>query len=251
MLRAVLTREDVEAYAAQLSPQGIEVVAMPVTQQLADANDRDVLARALQTGPFAAVVVTSRHAAIFLAAALLRTSSTANDLGEIWAVGPATRQSLDGEGLTSHYPPGVHDGAELARALMASRDLRGQRVLVPRAEQGRSEAIELLREAGADVVDVVAYRTHAVAADHPSIAAGRELLTGDGVAVCAVFSPSQVAALAAIVGPLVEVPTQFCAIGETTAAALRAAGVTQIGVAATPTPDGLATAVRTLLATTP
>jgi uroporphyrinogen-III synthase len=249
VLRAVLTREDVEAYAAQLSPQGIEVVAMPVTQQLADANDRDVLARALQTGPFAAVVVASRHAAIFLAAAR-RTSSAAN-LGEIWAVGPATRQSLEGEGLTSHYPPGVHDGAELARALMASRDLRGQRVLVPHAEQGRSEAIELLREAGADVVDVVAYRTHAVAADHPSIAAGRELLTGYGVAVCAVFSPSQVAALTAIVGPLVEVPTQFCAIGETTAAALRAAGLTQIGVAATPTPDGLATAVRTLLATTP
>lgn len=250
----MLTREDVEAYAAQLSPQGIEVVAMPVTQQLADANDRDVLARALQTGPFAAVVVASRHAAIYLAAALLRarrTSSPANDLGEIWAVGPATRQALEGEGLTSHYPPGVHDGAELARALVASRDLRGQRVLVPHAEQGRSEAIDLLREAGADVVDVVAYRTHAVAADHPSIAAGRELLTGYGVAVCAVFSPSQVAALATIVGPLVEVPTLFCAIGETTAAALRAAGLTQVGVAATPTPDGLATAVRTLLATTP
>jgi uroporphyrinogen-III synthase len=249
VLRAVLTREDVEAYAAQLSPQGIEVVAMPVTQQLADATDRDHLARAIQTGPFAAVVVASRHAAIFLAAALLRARAT--ELGEIWAVGPATRQSLEDGGLASHYPPGVHDGAELARALIVARDLRGQRVLVPHAEQGRTEAIELLREAGADVVDVVAYRTHAVAADHPSIAAGRELLTGYGVAVCALFSPSQVTALAAIVGPLAEVPTQFCAIGETTAAALRAAGVTGIGVAATPTPDGLATAVRTLLTTTP
>ena len=247
----MLTREDVEAYAASLLPQHIEVVAMPVTQQLADANDRDTLARALQSGPFAAVVVASRHAAIELAIALRRAAIELAELGEIWVVGPATQQSLDGEGLRSHYPPGVHDGAELARTLIAARDLRGQRVLVPRAEQGRSDAIELLREAGAEVVDVVAYRTHAVAADHPSVAAGRELLTGNGAAVCAVFSPSQVAALGAIVGPLVDVPTQFCAIGETTAAALRAAGVTEIGVAATPTPDGLATAVRTLLATTP
>jgi uroporphyrinogen-III synthase len=248
VLRAVLTREDVEAYASRLSPQGIEVVAMPVTQQRADAGDRELLAQAIQTGPFAAVVVASRHAASCLVAAL-RASST--NLGEIWAVGPATRQSLDDGGLASHHPPGVLDGAELARALIASRDLRGQRVLVPHAEHGRTDAIDLLRAAGADVVDVVAYRTHAVAADDPSIAAGRALLTGHGAAVCAVFAPSQVAALAASVGPLAEVPTQFCAIGETTAAALRAAGVTGIGIAATPTPDGLATAIRTLLATTP
>src|SRR5664279_5861925 len=97
---------------------------MPVTQQLADANDRDVLAQAIQTGPFAAVVVASRHAAIFLGAALLRARRTSSitDLGEIWAVGPATRQSLDDGGLASHYPPGVHDGAELARALIAARN---------------------------------------------------------------------------------------------------------------------------------
>lgn len=242
----MLTREDVEAYAVQLSPLGIEIVAMPVTQQLADADDRETLVHALQTGPFAATVIASRHAAIVLAVALRRSAC---ELGELWAVGPATREALANEGLASHYPPGVHDGVELARALIGSRDLRGQRVLVPHAEQGRTGAIELLREAGADLVDVVAYRTHAVAADHPSIAAGRELLTGYGAAMCAVFSPSQAAALAAIVGPLADVPTRFCAIGETTAAALRAAGVMQIGIAATPTPDGLASAVRTLLAT--
>ena len=165
----------------------------------------------------------------------------------MWAVGPATKQSLDLEGLASHYPDDVHDGAELARAMIAARDLRGQRVLVPHAEQGRTEAIEILRAAGAEVVDVIAYRTHTVAADHPTISAGSELLTSYGAAVCAVFAPSQVAALAAIVGPLAEVPTQFCAIGETTGAALRAAGVSEPSVAPPPTPDGLVAAVRALL----
>ena len=56
-------------------------------------------------------------------------------------------------------PPDVRDGAELARALVASRDLAGKRVLVPRAEDGRDEALEILRAAGAEVVDVIAYRT--------------------------------------------------------------------------------------------
>jgi uroporphyrinogen-III synthase len=251
----VLTREDIAPYAAALSTIGFETVAMPVTQQLAEPADRDALVRAVQSGPFTAVVVASRHAAIFLATALTKARRSSSDdlaalersLGEVWAVGPATKQSLDLEGLASHYPPEVHDGAELARAMIAARDLRGQRVLVPHAEQGRTEAIELLRAAGADVVDVVAYRTHTVAADHPTVSAGRELLASYGAAVCAVFAPSQVAALAAIVGPLAEVPAQFCAIGETTGAALRAAGVSEPSVAPTPTPDGLVAAVRALV----
>ena len=249
MLRAVLTRDDVAAYAAQLSPHGIEVTAMPVTQQLADANDREALARALGSGPFTATIIASRHAAMVLAAGL--AAAGARELGEIWAVGPATRHALEAAGLDSHYPDGVHDGRGLANALLAARSLRGQRVLVPHAEQGRTEAIEFLRAAGADVVEVVAYRTHAIAGDDPRIAAGRALLTGQGAAACAVFAPSQVAALAAIVGPLAAVPTRFCAIGETTAAALRGAGLAEIAVAATPTPDGLATAIRTLLARAP
>jgi uroporphyrinogen-III synthase len=244
VLRAVLTREDIAPYAAALATLGFETVAMPVTQQFAEPADRDALVRALQRGPFAAIVVASRHAAIVLASAVRRSS---REFGEVWAVGPATKLALDLEGLASHYPAEVHDGAELARALIAARDLRGQRVLVPHAEQGRTEAIELLRAAGADVVHVIAYRTHAVAADHPTVSAGRELLTSHGAAVCAVFAPSQVAALAAIVGPLAEVPTQFCAIGETTGAALRAAGVTEPSIAPTPTPDGLVAAVRALV----
>jgi uroporphyrinogen-III synthase len=258
VLRAVLTREDVEAYAAQLSPLGVEVVAMPVTQQRDNEDDRERLARALWSGPYLAVFITSRHAVHYFASATIRAThddvedvALAAHLGEIWAVGHVTQEVLEAQGITSHYPIGVRDGTELARALIEAHDLRGQRVLVPRAEHGRTEGIELLRAAGAEVVDVVAYRTHTVTPADPSVAAGRKLLIGGTADVCAVFAPSQVAALAAIVGPLAAVQVRFCAIGETTAATLRAAGVTGIGVAATPTPDGLATAVRTLLATSP
>jgi uroporphyrinogen-III synthase len=224
IMEAVLTREDVEAYAAALATLGVEVIAMPVTR--IEALDVE-----LPPGPFAAVVIASRNAAAVLPAGTQH----------VWVVGAATKTALEQRGIAAIHPDGVHDGASLARALIAAQNVRGARVLVPRAEQGRTEAIELLRAAGADVVEVVAYRTHAVTVDDPTLRAGRAAL--ERGALCCVFSPSQVAALAAIV-PLSSL--RCAAIGETTAAALRAAGVTP-DVAASPTPDGLAQTVRAML----
>jgi uroporphyrinogen-III synthase len=60
--------------------------------------------------------------------------------------------------------------------------------------------------------------------------------------VCAVFAPSQVAALDALVG-VRAITARFAAIGETTATALRAAGAAAVAVAGAPTPEGLAKAV--------
>jgi len=60
--------------------------------------------------------------------------------------------------------------------------------------------------------------------------------------VCAVFAPSQVAALDAVFG-IRRIAAPFAAIGETTAAALRTAGAAVVAVADAPTPEGLAKAV--------
>ena len=162
MARAVLTRDpsEIDAYAVALAAIGIEVVAMPITRA-APARDPDALGRAL-TGDFAAIVIASARAARELA----RVAGS-HALPEIWAVGPATRQALELAGLPARHPDHVRDGTELAAALIASRTLAGKRVLVPRAEEGRVEALELLRNAGAEVVDVIAYRTIATPADDP------------------------------------------------------------------------------------
>ena len=68
------------------------------------------------------------------------------------------------------------------------------------------------------------------------------LAAGRADVVC-VFAPSQVTALRAIVGDLGGLTTRFAAIGDTTAAALREAGVAEVAVASAPTPEGLAMAV--------
>src|SRR5262245_59277540 len=140
MAIAVLTRDQAsaQAYAVAIGALGLEVVAMPVTRHAAPA-DPDALARALAGGPFAAVVVASPRAADELARARPGT------LPEVWAVGPATERALADAGIAAHHPAGVRDSAELARAIVGARDLRGRRVLVPRAEDGRVEALQILR----------------------------------------------------------------------------------------------------------
>lgn len=247
---AVITRDpvDAQAYTSILAPLGVDVVAMPVTKTAPPA-DPDALLQAFSATGYDLVLVASPRAAHELARAVatsLTLRATLPDMPDIWAVGPATKRALDIAKLPARMPPGPRDGAELAAHLIAERGVRGKRILVPRAEEGRLDAIEMLRAAGAHVVDVVAYRTLAVSADEPSVAKGRTLLQSGGATLCCVFAPSQVTALTAIAGPLGDLKTQFCAIGETTAAALRSAGVSGVAVASSPTPEGMAQAVRSV-----
>jgi len=235
----VITREaDAAApYAAALAPLGLDGIALPVTCT-APARDPDELARAVERGGYALIVVASAHAAAALAAARGHAA-----LPEVWAVGPVTARALAAAGIPARVPPVARDATSLAHALVAERAVAGHRVLVPRAEGGRDEAIAILRAAGAEVDAIAAYRTVTAAADEPALAHGLGLLRRGEVAVCAVFAPSQVDALDALVG-IRRITARFAAIGETTAAALRRAGVAGVAVADAPTPERLAKAVR-------
>jgi len=239
---AVFTREvdASSAYPAALAPLGLEVVAMPVTRT-EPPRDPGALARALEAGGHAAILVASPRAAAALLDAM--TIARRGDLPEVWAVGPATLRALTAGGISAQHPDSAIDGASLAHALIARRELAGQRVLMPRAEEGREEAMAILRDAGAVIDDVIAYRTAASPPDDAALARGRELLAGDRADVCVVFAPSQVAALAALVGPLAARTAVFAAIGDTTGATLREAGVGTVAVAQSPTPEGLANAI--------
>lgn len=240
---AVVTREldPTSAYVAILEPLGLDTIAMPVTRT-EPPRDHTALARALES-QYAAIVVASARGA-----AALVTARSSQPLPEVWAVGPATQRALHAAGITARLADSANDAATLAHALLRARDLAGQRVLVPRAEDGRDDAIEILRAAGVEVVDVVAYRTMPVPPDDASVASGRTLLLDGHAAVCIVFAPSQIRALASIVEPrtLAELATRFVAIGDTTGAVLREAGIQQVAVAATPTPEGVANAVASV-----
>lgn len=241
MAYAVVTREldATSAYATVLAPLGFELVAMPVTRT-EPPRDTGALARALEAS-YAAIVVASARAAAALAAAC-----GGHAIRDVWAVGPATQRALAAAGIVARVPESASDGAALAHALVAAREIAGQRVLVPRAEDGRDDAIAILRAAGAEVVDVIAYRTVPTPADDDAVAAGRALLASGDAAACIVFAPSQVRALAGIIGELPAVSTAWIAIGDTTGAVLREAGIERVAVATTPTPEGVANAVASV-----
>lgn len=230
---AVITREIDGGYAAALSALGLETVLMPVTMT-APPKDPDALVRAMERGGYQAILCASARAA----GAVIRAKGH-TPIPEVWVVGPATARVCEEAHLSPILRDGVKDGASLAHTIIRERDFK--RVLVPRAEEGRDELVEILRAAGVIVDDIIAYRTIATPADDPALARGKQLLEAGTADVCCVFAPSQAAALAALVG--IRKTQTYVAIGDTTAAALFDAGASQVSVAPTPTPEGIAKAV--------
>jgi uroporphyrinogen III methyltransferase/synthase len=74
------------------------------------------------------------------------------------AIGPATAAALQDYGVRVDFVPPVYVAEEIAAGI---GDVRGQRVLLPRADKARQALAQDLREKGAVVDEVVAYRTTA------------------------------------------------------------------------------------------
>ncbi len=74
-------------------------------------------------------------------------------------VGPATAERLARYGIKVDLVPAEHRAEGVVRALLEFEDVRGRKVLLPRAEMGRELIADELRRHGAEVTEVVAYRT--------------------------------------------------------------------------------------------
>jgi uroporphyrinogen III methyltransferase/synthase len=79
----------------------------------------------------------------------------------VGAIGPATAARLRAHGIEPDLVPEEHRGEALAEAVLARHggDLRGVSVLLARAAVARDALPDALREAGARVEVVAAYRT--------------------------------------------------------------------------------------------
>ncbi|HUQ01193.1 MAG TPA: uroporphyrinogen-III synthase [Kofleriaceae bacterium] len=243
----VITRdvEDGGLFAQALGPSA-DVVFMPVTTIMpASPQELEHLVAAAAV-PYHHAFVASRHAVSPLVAALAASSNSPGTSPPVTAVGAATAAALTAAGFRA-FARG--DTGEAAAHALVALGLRGLRVLAPRAAGGRDEPLDILRTAGADVIDAVAYRTIAAAQGAPEVEAGKRALL-EGAAACLVFAPSQVSALDAVLahdgGLGVLAQTRVIAIGPTTAAALVARGVRLAAVADAPTPEGMAKALASV-----
>jgi len=160
------------------------------------------------------------------------------------AVGPTTARALREKGVEVEAQPDLAVGDEIPRA-MAGRGLRrGDRVLLARADAASETLPEQLRLRGAEVDDVVAYRTVPAPPDsrQPLLAA-----LADPTLEAVVFaSGSAVRGLVELAGRQAERVRRLrsFAIGPKTSAVAREHGFTVAGEAPTPDSGGLVESVK-------
>jgi uroporphyrinogen III methyltransferase / synthase len=226
--RIVLTRaaEDSSELARALESLGAEAILLP-TVVFAPPEEWQTLDEQLRhLDRFDAILFLSKNAVryIFDRCAQLGIQCEVVESSNrfIAAVGPATAQALKEKGLRVNYVAKNHTGESLVTELRES--LADRRVLVPRSDRGDDRVPKALREIGANVAEVIAYRTVAPALD-PAILArirGREV---DAVVFA---SPSAFHNLRDVISAVdiaqLSRRIQFVAIGPTTARAIRESG---------------------------
>jgi uroporphyrinogen-III synthase len=239
--------EGVGSLASALVRHGCDVFALP-TVALAPPEDWAPLDDALErAAEHDWLVVTSPHAVDVLAGrpawAALRGRATPS----FAAVGPRTAESLVQAGMTT--PVAAEEpGADGLVAVLRQRlggSLTGLRFLWPRSDRARRELPDALRESGATVTEVVAYRT--VAAEPTTTGVFLRLLEAGQIDAVTFMSPSSAQGLARALGReslgVLAEHTLVASVGPTTSATLRELGAPPAAEAQTRTAAGLAEAV--------
>ncbi len=194
--RVLVTRP--RGQAADLSDRLLALGAQPIEApmiRIAPPEDMDELRVAAATaGTFDWLVFTSTNAVDAFMAALFETGRDVRALAsaQICAVGVATADRLARYSLTVDLVPEEFRAEAVVEALAAHDTVVGRRVLVPRADIGRELIAERLLEKGAEVVEVVAYRTildEGQGADDPDVYG---LLLQNAIDVVTFTSPSAV-----------------------------------------------------------
>lgn len=226
--RIVVTRapEQSREILELLCAAGAEAISLPMVRFLEpeDTSALDQAIGALDT--FDWLVLTSANAVnFFLARCRVLGRWPSDRKPRIAAVGPATRAAIEEARLQVSFVPRVFNGAALAAEL--GSQLREARVLLPRSDRADAELPDALTAAGADVTQVVAYRT-AVPESRDRALLDR-ICTG-GVDAVIFFSPSAVREFAGAVGSekfrQIGDRVTLAAVGSVTAAAIREAGAT-------------------------
>jgi uroporphyrinogen-III synthase len=226
--RIVVTRaiEQARGLKDSLEKLGAIVLLVPAVSfsEPADSSALDGTIRSLDE--FDWILFTSANAVRFFAnrCKKLGRAFTEGKRPCCAAVGPVTASAAAAEGFTIDYVAKEFLGTALAWELNAS--LVGKRVLLPRSERAGRELPDALKSGGAEVIEVVAYRTGGVGAADPAV---MEALREARVDVVSFFSPSAVENLRGELGADVlsrlASKVALAAVGPVTATALRKAGL--------------------------
>jgi uroporphyrinogen-III synthase len=232
----------------ELRGMGLEVLSWPALR-VGTPDLRALSAALAAVHSFDWIVFASRQAV----AAVLGLQPAAPAGVRIAAVGRATALTLRERGWTVDLVPEEGNAAALVAAFAArwSAADAGTRILYPASSRALPTLGEGLKQLGAVVTQVEAYRTESAALDPTEC---RAWIARGGVGAVTFASPSAVSELASILGEedfeRLLANAAAVAIGSTTARALSARGHTAV-VAESATLRGLALATLRVLQTRP
>ncbi len=248
-------RAQADSLAAGLTAAGWEPIFFPVIE-IRPSEDAAELDQALQSlSTYDWVIFTSVNAVEVVFSRMSRLIQTGTAGGnlpvlsgrKVAAIGPKTAKALEGHGVKPDFVPEEY----VAEAILPGLgDLRGKRVLLPRAEIARKALPQAIRAAGGLAHEIAVYRTLPARADPRGLAALR-----DGVDVVTLTSPSIVHNFIEIVHSSGLEPEHlpgnpvFACIGPITREAAAQAGLPRLVVAEEYTAEGLIQVIGKLVNT--
>jgi len=223
----IITRPEAQAesFAALLEERGARVVHFPVIR-IAEPEDWSGLDRALDNlSAYAWIVFTSANGVRYFFERLRERGGDVRDLRgiRIATIGPASAAAVEGRGIRVDIVPEEYISEGVVKAF-EKVDLKGVRVLLPRAAEARDVIPEGLAAMGATVDVVTAYRTVRSEKTREEL----EAIFAEGKADVVTFtSPSTVRHFLDILGGVEALPASLkvACIGPITAAAARKAGL--------------------------
>jgi uroporphyrinogen III methyltransferase / synthase len=167
--RILVTRpkEQARELVEQLEAMGAEAILAPMIR-IEPPDDYRPLDDALgRIEEFDWVIFTSTNAVDAFVDRLLAGPQDLRALKgvNLCVVGPATGDRLTRYGLKVDLTPAEYRADAVVRALAEFTDVKGRKILLPHADIGREVLAEELRRQGAEVTEIVAYRTLAVDAE--------------------------------------------------------------------------------------
>jgi uroporphyrinogen III methyltransferase / synthase len=239
--RILVTRDRRQSsmLAEPLEALGAEILFVPVIE-IADPAESTPLDQAIQNlASYDWLIFTSVNGVRHFVEALDRSDRDLRSLeAKLCAIGPATRAAVEALHLRVDVMPEEYVAESLLKSL-AGEDLKGKRILLPRAAVARDLVPVTLRERGA-VVDVVeAYRT-IIPADAAACAKEALVHKPDWITFT---SSSTVKNLLAVTGKEPIAGIKVASIGPVTSATAREVGLL-VDVEADPhTIEGLVSAI--------
>jgi uroporphyrinogen III methyltransferase/synthase len=224
-------REQAAELVERLEAEGADTVEAPMIR-MEPPDDYGPLDEACaRAGTFDWIIFSSAVAVDAFIDRLLKSPLDLRALGgvKLCAVGPATADRLARHGLKVDLTPAEYRAEAVIHAISQTTSVRGLKILLPHADIGREVIADELRKQGADVTEVVAYRTVATDPEHEGEPDVYRMLLERSLDVVTFTSPSAVRSFVGMLGrePAADLlrTTLVAAIGPVTAKA-----ATQFGI---------------------